>query len=204
MSNFTPRLTRPDPSDLRWIKVESGGYNQCIYGAYGPPSVLPNCTGYVHGRCMEIAGINSDTMGLSFGDAVDYYNGCTADWVQSSEPSLGAVVCYRQIGGDGHPGHVAIVEEIIDADTVVISESNYSYDPDAFFRTWTIRRGWNWSPFPNPSDYLVSWQGFLKNPYVEPTPPSPGGAGKYAILLLAGKRKRRDQNGRIKRNSDLI
>lgn len=203
MSNFTPRLTRPDPDDLRWIKVESGGYNQCIYGAYGPPSVLPNCTGYVHGRCMEIAGINSDTMGLSFGDAVDYYTGCSADWEQSSEPSLGAVACYRQIGGDGHPGHVAIVEEIIDADTVVISESNYSYDPAAFFRTWTIRREWGWTPFSNPSDYLVSFQGFLTNPYVQPEPPAPSGNGKYAILFVAGKRKRRE-NGRIKRNSGII
>lgn len=204
MSNFTPRLTVPDPDDLRWIKVESGGYNQCIYGAYGPPSVLPNCTGYVHGRAMEIAGVNSDTLGLSFGDACEYYSGSSPDWVQSSEPSLGAIACYYQISTGWAPGHVAVVEEIIDADTVVISESNYSTLPGTYFRTWTIRREWNWSPFPDPSDYLVSFQGFLTNPYVQPEPPAPSGKGKYAILLLAGKRKRRDQNGRIKRNSDLI
>lgn len=37
-----------------------------------------------------------------------------------------------------------------------------------------------------------------------PEPPTPSDKAKYAILLLAGKRKRRDQNGRIKRYSDLI
>lgn len=203
MSNFTPRLTQPDPNDLRWIQVGSGGYNQCIYGAYGPPSVLPNCTGYVHGRCMEIAGVNSDTLGISLGDAVDYYNGCSSDWEQSSTPSLGAIACYRQIGGNGHPGHVAIVEEIIDADTAVISESNYSTLPGTYFRTWTIRREWNWSPCPDPSDYLVSWMGFLKNPYVEGGGGGGGGSkSKYAILFLT--RKRKEAVNVIKRNTGII
>ena len=60
---FTPRLTAPSSSDLRWIKDASGGYNQCVYGSDGPPSVLPNCTGYVHGRVMEIRGVNTDDSG---------------------------------------------------------------------------------------------------------------------------------------------
>lgn len=202
MSNFTPRLTAPSYSDPLWIQVNSGGYNQCIYGSNGAPSVLPNCTGYVHGRAMEIAGVTTDNLGLSFGNAVEYYSGSSSDWEQSSEPSLGAIACYYSNGGWA-PGHVSVVEEIIDADTIVVSESDWG---GPYFRTWTCRREWGWTPFADPSAYLVSFIGFLTNPYVEPPEPPtpPGDKGKYAILLLAGKRKRRDQNGRIKRYSDLI
>lgn len=201
MSNFTPRLTAPSYSDPLWIQVNSGGYNQCIYGSNGAPSVLPNCTGYVHGRAMEIAGVITDNLGLSFGNAVEYYSGSSSDWEQSSEPSLGAIACYYQISTGWAPGHVAVVEEIIDNDTIVISESDWG---GSYFRTWTCRREWGWTPFSDPSQFLVAFQGFLTNPYVQPEPPTPSGKGKYAILLIAGKRKRRDQNGRIKRYSDLI
>ena len=66
---YVPRLSAPSYTDKRWIQVESGGFNQCIYGYYGGPSVLPNCTGYVHGRVMELRGVNTDDSGLSFGHA---------------------------------------------------------------------------------------------------------------------------------------
>lgn len=196
MSEYIPRLTEPSTSDLRWIQVNSGGYNQCIYGSDGAPSVLPNCTGYVHGRCMEIAGINTDDMGLSFGNAVEYWDGCSADWEQSSEPSLGAVIVYSQNVG-WQPGHVAIVEEIIDNDTIVISQSDYG---GARFSTWTCTRATNWTPFIN-----VSFLGFLKNPYVTPEPPEPSGkASKYAMLFLVKKRKEDKDHGRVKRYSRIV
>lgn len=165
---FTPRLTAPSTSDLRWIKDTSGGYNQCIYGSNGPPSVLPNCTGYVHGRVMEIRGVNTDNCGLSFNDAVTYYTNSTSDWVQEQNPSLGAIVCYyTNTSGDGHPGHVAVVEQIIDNDTIVVSESNYGGNR---FETNTCYRAYGWRPT---TGWNVSPQGFLKNPYVTPTPPTP-------------------------------
>ena len=160
---YTPRLTAPSSTDLRWIQVNSGGYNQCIYGAYGAPSVLPNCTGYVHGRCMEIAGITSDNIGLSFGNGNSYYSGSTSNWIRDSEPSLGAVACWG-----GQYGHVAIVEEIIDANTIVLSESSYS-GPPVVFRTVTGYRSLGWRPI---SDVIV-FQGFLRNPYVDDEPPEP-------------------------------
>lgn len=161
---YTPRLTAPSYSDPLWIQVNSGGYNQCIYGSDGAPSVLPNCTGYVHGRCMEIADVTTDNLGLSFGNAVEYWNGSSSDWEQSSEPSLGAVIVYSQNGG-WEPGHVAIVEQILDNDTIVISQSDYGGNR---FSTWTCTRATNWTPFTN-----VSFLGFLTNPYVDDRPPTP-------------------------------
>ena len=194
MSEYIPRLTPPGYDDLRWIQIDYGGYNQCIVGSSGPPSVLPNCTGYVHGRCMELAGVNTDNLGLSFGDAVTYWDQSSGNWSRDTEPSLGAVVVYESLPAYAieapHPGHVAIVEQIIDADTVVISQSDYGGQR---FRTYTIKREWGWTPFPNPSDFWVRFIGFLGNPYVDPTPgptPDPGSNDpKYAILFLAKKRK---------------
>lgn len=167
---FVPRLTAPSSSDLRWIKTTSGGYNQCIYGSDGPPSVLPDCTGYVHGRCMEIAGITTDNMGLSFGDGRTYWTNSSSQWVQSQTPSLGAVLCYDQVPGSGQiNGHVAIVEQVIDNDTVVVSESHYG---GARFAVETCYRRYGWRPS---SGWNVTSQGFLKNPYVDdqPTPEPP-------------------------------
>lgn len=166
---YTPRLTEPSYSDPRWIMTSYGGYNDCIPGYNGPPSVLPNCTGYVHGRCMEIADVTTDNLGLSFGNAVEYWNGCSSDWVQSSEPSLGAVIVYYQYGG-WEPGHVAIVEQILDNDTIVCSQSDYT---GPRFTVHTLYRAYNWKPIADPSIYLVDFLGFLKNPYVDDTPPTP-------------------------------
>lgn len=165
---FTPRLTAPSTSDPRWLQINYGGYNQCIVGSDGPPSVLPNCTGYVHGRWMEIAGVTTDNLGLSFGDAVEYYTNSDVSLIRSQNPSLGAVICYYQNDSyNQHPGHVAIVEQVIDNDTIVVSESNYGglrFDTLTCYRAtgWRPSTGWNVSPL-----------GFIENPYVTPTPPPP-------------------------------
>lgn len=184
---YTPRLTAPSINDPRQIQISYGGYNQCIVGSNGPPSVLPNCTGYVHFRVMEIRGVNTDDSGLSFNDAIDYYTGSSAAWIQENNPSLGAVACYRTKGsGSGWPGHVAIVEEIIDADTIVVSESDYGDPgngvPGVYFRTLTCYRQYGWRPS---NVWNVEGIGFLKNPYVDG-----GGGGTLStpVLLLIMKK----------------
>lgn len=201
---YTPRLTAPDPNDLRWIQTGSGGYNQCIYGSDGPPSVLPDCTGYVHGRVMEQRGVNTDDSGLSFGNGVTYWTASSSDWIQDQDPSLGAVACYyTNTSQNGQPGHVAIVEQIIDADTIVISESDYGDPnngiPGTYFRTLTCYRQYGWRPGPG---WNVSPQGFLRNPYVS----GGGGTLKPAVLmLLLNKMKERNKKyGRIQRNSGVL
>lgn len=207
---YVPRLSAPSYTDKRWIQVESGGFNQCIYGYYGGPSVLPNCTGYVHGRVMELRGVNTDDSGLSFGHAATYYNGSSADWTHSQDPELGAVMCW----GGGY-GHVAVVEQIIDNNTVVLSESSWGTAaiPAVRFRTLTVTRanGWRVSYDPN-----LPWQGFLINPYLTPEPPTPpeppeppaptttGSQAVKLLLLYKGAKKRRSNNGRRKRNTILL
>lgn len=166
---YTQRLNAPATTDKRWIKTTYGGYNQCILINSNTGAVIPNCTGYVHGRAMEIARVTSDNLGLSFGDAVDYWTGSSADWQHVQTPSLGAILCFGQGSLTGHPGHVCVVERIIDNDTIVTSDSNYGAEYFVL-RTRYRRLGWNFyegSP--------LVFQGFLKNPYVDG---GSGGAGK--------------------------
>lgn len=182
MSNFRPRTTPPDPSDLRWISDDErfGGYNRCIIINSATGLVIPNCTGYVHGRWMEESGTTECPLSVS--NAANYY-GYTADGMpRGSEPQLGAVICFST-GQGGQPGHVAIVEEIIDADTIVTSDSNFGHEYFVM-RTRYRSLGWNfWSG----SDLV--FQGFIYNPNLK----------NYNILLLAAaarKRKEEEQNGK--------
>lgn len=174
---YTPRLTAPTSSDLRWIQVNSGGYNQCIYGSDGPPSVLPNCTGYVHGRWMEIGNLATDNMGLSFADAKQYYSQSDASLVRNSEPRLGAVVCYDSTSASNPHGHVSIVEEIIDSNTIRVSQSDYGI---SYFGTYTLYRQYGW--LSSQYDTGLVFQGFIECPYVEPEPPTPVGGNGMSLI----------------------
>ena len=188
MSNFVPRTTAPDPYDLRWISNEQqyGGYNRCIVINTATGSVLPNCTGYVHGRWMEISG--NTYCPLSVSNAANYY-GYTADGMErGTEPRLGAVICFST-GQGGQPGHVAIVEEIVDADTIITSDSNYGAEYFVM-RTRTRAMGWNWWAGSN-----LVFQGFIYNP-------DAGGPDKRKLLLMMAAKKRRkeeEENGKTVR-----
>lgn len=189
---FTPRTTAPSATDPLWIQVNSGGYNQCIYGSDGPPSVLPDCTGYVHGRVMEIRGVTTDNSGLSFGNGQTYWGNSSSVWIQEQNPSLGAVLCYYTIGNI-QPGHVAMVEQVIDNDTVVVSESHYGgarWDLVTCYRRygWRPTSGWNVLPY-----------GFLKNPYVDGGGGGGGDLPKSVLLLLLQYKMRREEEKHAKR-----
>lgn len=179
MSEYIPRLTAPPYRSLRWVKTDSGGYNQCIYGSDGPPEVIPNCTGYVHGRWMELANINTDNLGLSFGNAITYYSNSSSDLQRGQEPQLGACICF----GGTEAGHVAIVEEIIDENTIRCSESDWGGQR---FSVRVRRREWNWKFY---QGELISFQGFLYHPNIQPTPIGGGNFKWWMARKLLLKRK---------------
>lgn len=54
------------------------------------------------------------------------------------------------------------------------------------------------------AETIVQTQGLIFQGWTQPPEPPAPGKAKYAILMLAGIRKRREENGRIKRYSDLI
>ena len=184
MSSFSPRTTAPSTTDLNWITVGYGGYNKCINIANG--SVLPNCTGYVHGRWIEISGYTQET-GLSLGNASSYYGHTSDGYTRSSEPTLGACICFS-----GGAGHVGVVEEIAsDSSYIVCSESNYG---GSRFVMRTRYRSNNWKL----AGSSVTFQGFIVNPWISDTPPEPQpSVEKNMFMILAAKKLISNRNGGI-------
>lgn len=149
---FTERLTIPESGDPAYTRTAYGGYNRQIDGSpqQWTGSVIANCTGYVHGRWIEIAGHTADDFGISNGNANTYWS-YGDRYTRSQTPSVGAIVCYN-----GQYGHVAIVERVNSDGSILVSQSNYGGMP---FETVTLRP-------PNYAQYGVTFQGFILNPYV--------------------------------------
>lgn len=147
MTKYIPRLTAPAFTDKNYIHTTYGGKNQCLLINNSTGSVMPNCVGYAWGRFMEILG---ETPKLSCGDAGTWYGYQWDGYDRGQTAQLGAVICYAQ---PGEAGHVAIVEEIKDDGSIVISQSGYGYE---YFWTQTV-----------PSNYQIGgyiFQGFIYNP----------------------------------------
>lgn len=138
------------PADINsnyYIQTAYGGWSPCIEGnnQYGlrpfPGSVLPNCVGYTVGRfnellnegaCTWLGSVNAKNMlalaisqGLSYGD----------------DPVVGGVVCFDSSGD----GHCYVIEQVIDANTVLASESGWNYTTAPVVKSFTrTRSGGAW------------------------------------------------------------
>lgn len=110
------------------------------------------CTGYVHGRYMEIMGATS--CNLSIGNAGEYWGFVQDGYERGSTPKLGAVICWRR---PGEAGHVAIVEQINPDGSIVTSNS--AYHSTRFYTQTLYPPNYTWS-----SNYIL--QGFIYNPAV--------------------------------------
>ena len=124
------RTSKPSKGNKFYITKSKGGYSTCIQGkpTDSECNVLANCVGYACGRFNEIIGsmkypsLNcnaenfieraKNTYGL---EVVDY-------------PVLGGIMVWQKgstLNGSDGAGHVAIVEKIIDSNTIYTSESGY-------------------------------------------------------------------------------
>lgn len=161
--SYIPRLTQPDSGSPFYTMKSYGGYNSQIAGSPQPwsGSVLANCTGYVHGRWMEI-GNTSTEYNLSNGNASTYW--AHADQYERGQtPKLGALMVWSGgFAAYGYPGHVAIVEAIDSAGNVTASESNYG-GPVFDTATYTKASNYvNWS--------ALTFLGFIYHPNVDVEP----------------------------------
>lgn len=190
---FTPRL---DDSGMLnnpfWYS--DNPYWQAIPQAPLPPHAygLPNCTCYAWGRVLEIlteVGYPNayqevyDNLVPHFGNAYTWDTDTL--WTVSQEPALGAVAVYDTVG-DITPGHVAVVEEIQDPNTITLSQSHYGR---IYFETKTVTRAENWYP---PSG-LITFKGFI----ILPISIQPGIGNDLIILLASMLRKKRKKGGLI-------
>lgn len=124
---YKMRTTKPVNNKF-YITKAKGGYNGATVGKPTDASanVLANCVGYARGRFNEIIG----RWTYDFpGNAENFIELARRNGLQiSGVPTLGGIMVWQggrtTSGLDGY-GHVAIVEEIIDTNTIYTSESDY-------------------------------------------------------------------------------
>lgn len=160
--SYTPRTTRPNDGDPFWTKTTYGGYNTQILGSPRAwnGSVLANCTGYVHGRWMELGNTGTE-YNLSSGHANTYYD-YPDGYERGQEPRLGAVLCLS----GGSAGHVAIVEEILDNGDIMVSESNYDRTVFEYVRRYKA------NGYMRAGGSVGGFQGFIYHPNIAPPEPT--------------------------------
>lgn len=165
---FEPRLTIPEKGNPYYNTKANGGYSNAIKGnpCEDGLDVLRNCVGYAFGRFNEIAGegkmiylapVNAELF-------IQYKDYRTKGLVVGDEPKLGACMVWqggKTANGKDGAGHVAIVEQINDDNSIVTSESGYK-SKKPFWTTKRTKGDGNWGQNSN-----YKFLGFIYNPSVE-------------------------------------
>lgn len=147
------RTKKPGSNDKWYIRKTSGGWSTCIAG--NPKDkicdVLSNCVGYACGRFNEIYSKVANYNGMKFPSL-----NCNAEnFIEraqntyglkiSNVPVVGGIMVWQRgdtLKGSDGAGHVAIVEKIIDENTIYTSESSYS--GTAFFNATRSNTNGRW------------------------------------------------------------
>lgn len=165
---FTVRNHKPEPGNKYYIRTINGGYNKAIQGKPLDKDcdVLANCVGYANGRFAEIQEDITGNKGIKYQlitNAENFIEVAKKYKLKiSSKPTLGGIVVWQKgsldTGKDG-VGHVAIVEKIIDKDTIYTSESSY----EGFYFANIIRKNinGNWG-----MDNSYNFIGCIENPAI--------------------------------------
>lgn len=119
---FTARLKAPKATDINLINVAYNGKNHALVIDKTTGCVLPNCTGYVHFRTLELCGEELEKR-LCLNNAVAYWN-YSDGLPRGTTPKEGAIAVWS--GGSKGYGHVAIVEQVFANGDINTSNSNYS------------------------------------------------------------------------------
>lgn len=155
---FTMRTSLPEKYNKFYNTKTQGGYSYCIVGkpTCDGLNVLANCVGYACGRFNEVIG-RMDYPYLNCNAEDFIVRGKSLGLKVSNEPTLAGIMVWE--GKGSLAGHVAVVEKIIDSDTIYTSESGYE---SAYFWNSTRKRGnGNWGAGAN-----YKYIGCLINPSI--------------------------------------
>lgn len=139
--------TEKPKNNKYYIRQANGGYNGAIQGSPVDPSanVLANCVGYANGRFNEIIGAGRCKYQLVC-NAENFIERAKALGLKvSSKPVVGGIMVWQKgatLQGSDGAGHVAIVEKIIDKNTIYTSESAWS--GKAFFNATRSNSNGRW------------------------------------------------------------
>lgn len=126
----------------QYYNRKPNGWNPCIVGNYPYNSnnrtgiknanVLPNCVGFATARFNQFGNFGSCKY-LGNTDAKNFIDLAKRQGLKiGTVPKVGACICWT----GGNYGHVAIVEEVINENEIVISQSGWSYKGGAY---WTAK-----------------------------------------------------------------
>lgn len=123
------RTTKPTSGNKFFITKSKGGYSTCIQGSPTDSqcNVLSNCVGYACGRFNEIIGaMKYPSLNCNAENFIERAKN-TYGLEISSVPTLGGIMVWQKgtLSGNDGAGHVAVVEKIIDSNTIYTSESGY-------------------------------------------------------------------------------
>lgn len=172
---FNMRTSKPSAGNKFYNNGKNGGYSWCINGSPTDKgcNVLANCVGYACGRFNEIIGsMKYKTLCCNAENFIEKAK--SAGLEISAVPTLGGIMVWQKgntLSGSDGAGHVAVVEKIIDKNTIYTSESGYG--SSAF---WNSTRNNNNGRWGLGSSY--KFRGCIINPAIgkvmaqEPAQPS--------------------------------
>lgn len=173
------RTTRPTAGNKYFITKSAGGYSTCIVGKPTDKqcNVLSNCVGYACGAFNEELDLGYEKYHLNC-NAENFIERAIASGLSViSKPCVGAIACWE--GKGSLAGHVAIVIEVIDDNTIKTAESGYG-SPNPFMIITRKNNNGRWGMNSN-----YPFRGFIVNPNYpynpSPVPPEPTPTLKYKI-----------------------
>lgn len=123
---FKERTCKPEKGNKYYITKDCGGWSPCIKGKPTDKdcNVLSNCVGYAVGRFNEIHDRKCcDLLGSRNAGLLTEFCKPQGLLFDSSTPHAGAVMVWQKKNG---AGHCAVVEKVVNENTVVTSESGYN------------------------------------------------------------------------------
>lgn len=177
------RTTKPTSGNKFFITKSKGGYSTCIQGSPTDSqcNVLSNCVGYACGRFNEIIGaMKYPSLNCNAENFIERAKN-TYGLEISSVPTLGGIMVWQKgtLSGNDGAGHVAIVEKIIDSNTIYTSESGYG--GSAFWNSTRRNTNGRWG-----LGSAYTFRGCIVNPAIgKVVAPTPTPSAKKSIDEVA-------------------
>lgn len=184
------RTTKPTSGNKFFITKSKGGYSTCIQGSPTDSqcNVLANCVGYACGRFNEIIGaMKYPSLNCNAENFIERAKN-TYGLEISSVPTLGGIMVWQKgtLSGNDGAGHVAIVEKIIDSNTIYTSESGYG--GSAFWNSTRRNTNGRWG-----LGSAYTFRGCIVNPAIgkvvapTPTPSAKKSVDEVAKEVIRGE-----------------
>lgn len=158
------RTTKP-ANNRYYIRQADGGYNGAIQGkpTDSTANVLSNCVGYANGRFNEIIGEGKCKYQLTC-NAENFIERAKELGLKVSKvPVVGGIMVWKKgatLSNSDGAGHVAIVEKLIDDNTIYTSES--AWGGKAFYNATRSNSNGRWG-----IGSAYSFRGCIINPAVK-------------------------------------